>query len=361
MTTVERRHQDHPGACLGRAGRRLALPAVGRRAPPGCATSTQAGPSVGHAHPPLGGRLAGRDRRRHRDPRVRAARAGSSCAPRPGRSSARPTWSSSSSAQGAGTRVRDERGRGHSGPARWCPSRSARPRSSGATSRACVGSRSWPNVGRDPRDVRRRRHRRRTQRARRREPPRRRRLVGARARGAARRSAAPCAAPTTCTPASCTTPSARSTRWRRPRRRCGPSTSRSTAWSGGTRPRCSATRSPTGHWALLAPRPRRHRRAGSTSSTPATARPGWSCARQWDVIGDQLVGACSTPFPPVRAGARRPAPAAAGRRAAASSGSCSRRSTELGRAAVRAARRPASCWPATPATPTSRSTRPARG
>ena len=97
--------------------------------------------------------------------------------------------------------------------------------------------------------------------------------------------------------------------------------------------------------------------ACSTSSSPATARRGWTPAR-WDRIGGHLVDALLAPFPPIRAGTAALArlrsvggldfvhPAVARQRARP--GTVRRREPRL-------------CWRATPATPTSRSTRPARG
>ena len=46
------------------------------------------------------------------------------------------------------------------------------------------------------------------------------------------------------------------------------------------------------------------RRPASTRFTRVTATPGWSCARTWDRIGPALVDGLTSPFPPVRAGAR---------------------------------------------------------
>ena len=143
-------------------------------------------------------------------------------------------------------------------------------------------------------------------------------------------------------------------------RRSGRSGSRSTGWRWRHAPAvlghplptaagrcCTATgRSPPG-W----PRP----------GTPGTARPGWSCARSGTPSATQLIDALLTPFPPVAAGA----PAAA--RGCARAGGLRLRADAAhpgGRArpAPLRRRRPApSCWPATPATPTSRSTRPGRG
>ena len=72
--------------------------------------------------------------------------------------------------------------------------------------------------------------------------------------------------------------------------------------AGGTRPRCSGTRSPTASWAVL------HRDREATADrarracTPATARRGCELCAQWDRVGPHLIGALLTPFPPVRHG-----------------------------------------------------------
>ena len=208
------------------------------------------------------------------------------------------------------------------------------------------------------RDVRRRRRRRRPQRAGRGQPARRRGLVGARARGQPD-PAARCAATARCTPASCTTPSARSTRWPRRLR-----TIRSLR-ARGARPAVAARPggarqpdAPTAAWALL------HRDRDVTAAAGGRPHAGdgdaWLelCA-EWDDVGDALIGALLTPFPPVRPGLPACArlPAAGG---SASCGPCSAGGRPRA-AAASAARAPRCSWRATPATPTSRSTRPGSG
>ena len=209
--------------------------------------------------------------------------------------------------------------------------------------------------------VRRRRGRRRPQRAGRRQPPRRRRLVGARARGAARR---------------------RRRGAQRPRRAPGlrarhvqrllpagggladdpvASTSRSTGWSGGTRRRCSATRCRDGAWALL------HRDREVTAALLDDQHPGdgdaWLRAVRASGTGSatHLVGALLTPVPagPGRArrcwrGCRR----VGGLRFVKTLLTPGRRA---GPRPLRRGRRRGCCSPATPGTPTSRSTRPGSG
>ena len=211
--------------------------------------------------------------------------------------------------------------------------------------------------------VRRRRRRRRAQRAGRRQPP------GRRAAGrcsCSRRSptsAAPSAAPRTCTRASCTTRSARSTRWPRPRRRSG----RFDLEEHGLRWRARAGRArppaaPTARWALLHRDREVDGRAWSRRSTPATARPGSSCAAQWDRIGDAADRArCSRRSRRSGRRSRLLARLPLGRRArlrqdAADPGRRRSAATRFGGDAPRGC-----CSPATPGTPTSRSTRPGSG
>ena len=91
---------------------------------------------------------------------------------------------------GAGHRGRDRGGRRVRAGPPGAEARRATSACTGATSRACAGWRSWPNVAPtqpDREHVRRRRRRRRTQRPGGRQPARRRGLVGAGARGAAGR------------------------------------------------------------------------------------------------------------------------------------------------------------------------------
>ena len=102
---------------------------------------------------------------------------------------------------------------------------------------------------------------------------------------------------------------------------------------------------PSGAWALL------HRDREVTAGLMDDQHPGdgeaWLglCA-DWDRIGDAIVGALLTPFPPVRPGLSALAAACA------SAGSCPPRPrTWAGTGSGE--RRRGACWPATPGTPTS--------
>ncbi len=116
---------------------------------------------------------------------------------------------------------------------------------------------------------------------------------------------------------------------------------------------------PDGSWGLL------HRdrevTAGLMEEQHAGDGEAWlALCALWDRIGDQLVGALLTPFPPVRHGLATLA------RLRSVGGLDFVKllltpATEVGRDAVPRVPPRASCWPATPATPTSRLTAPGSG
>ena len=196
------------------------------------------------------------------------------------------------------------------------------------------------------------------ERAGRREPAGRPRLVGARPRGPARRRRRRRAAPRTCTPASCTTRSARSTRW--PRRR--PRSGRSRLEEHGLRWR---------HAPAVLGHPLPGRRLGAAAPRPRVTAAGLDehAPRRRRGVARLCAGLGPDRRRPDRRAAdarsRRSAPAlgllgpaARASAGSASSGRCSR-PPPSSRGAGSAAGRRGSCWPATPATPTSRSTPPA--
>ena len=165
-----------------------------------------------------------------------------------------------------------------SGPAALVPRRRAGPAAgAGATSRPCAGWPTSPSAA-SAVTLRRRRRRRRPQRPGRREPA----WPTAAGRCSCSRhsprSAAPSAAPRTSHPGSSTTRSAPSTRWPPPRRRSGRFGLEEHGLRWRHAPAVLGHPLPDGGWALLH-RDREVTAAGSTSTTPATARRGWSCAR----------------------------------------------------------------------------------
>ena len=138
--------------------------------------------------------------------------------------------------------------------------------------------------------------------------------------------------------------------------RCG---SRSTACAGAMRRPSSGTRCRTAAGRCCTATGRSRPR-GSTSTTPATGRRGWSGARSGTGSATTLIDGLLTPFPPVAR--RRPAAAATARRRWA--GLRPRAAHARRRDRARSLRRRGgrgSCWRETPGTRTSRSTHPARG
>ena len=116
---------------------------------------------------------------------------------------------------------------------------------------------------------------------------------------------------------------------------------------------------PDGSWALLD----RDREVTASASRSQHAGDGdaWlELCDQWDVIGDQLIQGLLTPFPPVRATLGGLVKLPAGRRAAVRPRPADA-DHEPRPGAVRRRGSADRCWPATPATPTSRSTPAARG
>ena len=108
-----------------------------------------------------------------------------------------------------------------------------------------------------------------------------------------------------------------------------------------------------------APGPGRHRRSLDRDH-PGDGAAWLELCAQWDRIGEHLVHALVSPFPPVRSGLATLA------RLRSVGGldfvkTLLTPAADLGAGAVRRHRARGCCWPATPGTPTSRSTRPAPG
>ena len=173
-----------------------------------------------------------------------------------------------------------------------------------------------------------------------------------------RRPAAPCAATARCTRTSSTTPSARSTPWpwppaRSPRLRLE---EHGLAWEHA--PAVLGHPFGDGQWAVL------HRDRDLTAAGLDALHAGdgdaWlRSAARGTASASPLVDALTSPFPPVRAGARL-MPRLVRERGAGHGADARHAGRRRSAASCSAAPPPACCWRATPGTPTSRSPPPAR-